>query len=234
MIVNDTPQDFRVFKTVTIGRSVTPPGTVTLAIIPNGKRCDSIKTRTFQSTLPSTPFLLHQEVIMPSFISWVPTPNDDISAFFDLAPVTAHDVVFDLGSGDGRLLFAALENGAGRVVGLELNKEKCEEAKEAACQRGVGDRTLFINEDVLDANLTEATVVVCYLCTTASAALKPKFARELAPGSRVVMESFPVPGWKPNQTIDLGYKRFYLYVMPPEIGEQGGDGPVMDLTDYEL
>jgi SAM-dependent methyltransferase len=158
---------------------------------------------------------------MPSFINWVPTPNDDISAFFDLAPVTSSDVVYDLGSGDGRLLFAALEKGAGKVVGVELDGERVRAAMDEARRKGLADRATFLNLDVLDANLTEAT-----------AALKPKFERELAPRTRVVMESFPIPSWKPVRTIDLGYKRFYLYFMPPEIGEEAGDGPVMDISDY--
>jgi len=71
-------------------------------------------------------------------------------------------------------------------------------------------------------NLSDATVVLCYLFTEASEALKPKFKSELQPGTRVVMESFPVEGWKPVQTEERGYKTFYLYVMPPEIMEQGG------------
>jgi len=171
---------------------------------------------------------------MPSFISWVPTPDDDIAAFFDLAPLTDGDVVYDLGSGDGRLLFAALRKGAGRAVGIELDGKRVKAARKEARRTGVTDRVHFRHGDVLDADLSEATVVVCYLCTTASIALGPKFEKELAPGARVVMESFPVPGWIPAATIDLGYKRFYLYNMPPEHGETGGDGPVMDLTDYEL
>jgi hypothetical protein len=73
-----------------------------------------------------------------------------------------------------------------------------------------------VEADVMDVDLSAATVVFCYLITAASAALKPKFERELKRGTRVVMESFPVPGWKPDNTWEYGYGHFYLYEMPPE------------------
>lgn len=161
---------------------------------------------------------------MPSFVSWVPTPFDDIEGFFELAPVSSSDIVFDLGAGDGQLLFAALERGAGRAVGVELDPERVRDAEQNAKAKGLEDKVRFLLADVMEADLSEATVVLCYLITSASAALKPKFEAELKPGARVVMESFPVPGWKPVRTVDKGAKRFYLYVMPPEPGEDYSAG----------
>ena len=134
---------------------------------------------------------------MPSFISFIPTPYEDIDSFFDLVPLAPSDVVYDLGSGDGRLLFAALEKGAGRAVGVELNPDHIQRAKETAASKGLEGRITFLPADVMDVNLADATVVLCYLFTTASTALKPKFEKELKVGTRVVMESFPVPGWNP-------------------------------------
>ena len=157
---------------------------------------------------------------MGSFIAYVPTPFEHIRPFFELAPVSASDTVYDLGSGDGRLLFAALENGAGRAVGVELNPDHVQTARAKAKENGLEDKVTFINTDVMEADLSGATVIFCYLITAASAALKPKFEAELKPGTRVVMESFPVPGWKPVKTMPLEYKTFYLYQMPPEIDEK--------------
>ena len=153
---------------------------------------------------------------MPSFISFIPTSHEEVDRFFELAPVSSSDVVYDLGSGDGRLLFAALDKGAGRAVGVELNTEHIRTAEETAKNKGVEDRITFIEGDVMEASLSDATLVLCYLSTAASAALKPRLESELKPGTRVVMETFPVPGWKPVQTLDRGYKHFYLYIMPPE------------------
>jgi SAM-dependent methyltransferase len=159
---------------------------------------------------------------MPSFISWVPTPFDDIDNFFKLARVTPFDLVYDLGSGDGRLLFAALDMGAGSAVGIDLDPVQIEKAKKTAREKGVEDRVTFIQADVMDVDLSPATVVLCYLITAASAALKPKLEAELRPGTRVIMESFPVHGWKPIETRGE-YKVFYLYRMPPELSAPGDE-----------
>ena len=152
---------------------------------------------------------------MGSFVSFVPTPFDDIDNFFKLAPVSAADVVYDLGSGDGRLVLAALQMGAGRAVGVELDPTLVQRASLKAGEQGLEDRVTFLEADVMDADLSPATVVLCYLITAATAALKPKFEAELKPGTRVVMESFPVRGWKAAETRGE-YKVFYLYRMPPE------------------
>ena len=152
---------------------------------------------------------------MPSFIGFVPTQAEFIRGFFELAPVTVGDVVYDLGSGDGRLVFAALEKGAQRAVGVELNPELVRQARAAAQSKGLEKRAIFLEADVMDVDLTEATLVLCYLFPTASAALKPKLARELKPGARVVMESFRIPEWIPARTTDIASRWFYLYHMPP-------------------
>ena len=103
---------------------------------------------------------------------------------------------------------------------MELNPDLAKTAWEKAKEKGLHDRVTFLEADVMGVNLSEATVVVCYLITAASAALKPKFEAELKPGTRVVMESFPVPGWKPAETMSYEYKNFYLYRIPPEIDEK--------------
>jgi SAM-dependent methyltransferase len=157
---------------------------------------------------------------MGSFISFVPTLLEDIDTFFELAPVSSADVVYDLGSGDGRLLFAALEKGAGKAVGVELDPAHAREARETARKRGLEDKVTFLETDVLDVDLANATVVLCYLYPTASAALKPKFESEFKPGTRIVMESFPIHGWKPAGVKEHGNKTFYLYRMLPEIMDQ--------------
>jgi ribosomal protein L11 methylase PrmA len=153
---------------------------------------------------------------MGSFIPLIPTPFEHVGPFFELAPVTAKDVVYDLGSGDGRLVFAAIEAGAGKAVGVELNLEHVQSATKKARQLDIEDRISFIHADVMDIKVSEATVILCYLITAASLALKPKFEAELRPGTRVVMESFPIPGWKADKTIFRDHKTHYLYCMPPK------------------
>jgi 16S rRNA G966 N2-methylase RsmD len=163
-----------------------------------------------------------------SFVAFVPTHPQHVDAFFELAPVSASDVVYDLGSGDGRLVFAALERGAGMAVGIELDHDIVRRTRAEGRKKGLQDRASFIQGDVLAVDLSEATVVFCYLTPQASAALKPKFERELRPGTRVVMESFPIPGWTPAQTAVRGYadyyetNEFYLYVPRGTVPGEGG------------
>jgi SAM-dependent methyltransferase len=153
---------------------------------------------------------------MPKFIGWVPTRDEYISAFFELAPLSSSDVVYDLGSGDGRLLFAALENGAETCVGIDIDPERVNEAKKAARSKGLDGKVTFIEADVLETDLSSATVILCYLYSTASAALRSKFEKELKPGTKIIMESFPVPGWKPVRFHIIKDRTFFLYTMPPE------------------
>jgi SAM-dependent methyltransferase len=153
---------------------------------------------------------------MPKFVKWVPTPDLFIEPFFELAPVSSSDIVYDLGSGDGRLLFAAMEKGAGKCTGIDIDPEMVKASNETAKNRGLDDRIAFIEDDFMGLDLSPASVVLCYILGSASAALRPKFEAELKPGSRVVMESFPVPGWKPVNTKEVNGRRFYLYIMPPQ------------------
>lgn len=155
---------------------------------------------------------------MPNFGGWFPTQPEFFNALFELCPVSPSDVVYDLGSGDGRLLFAALEKGAGRCVGIDIDPEQVKVAREAAKSLGVDNKVEFIEADVTEVDLSEASVVLCYLFPKASIPLRSKFEKELKPGTRVVMETFPVPGWKPIKTIvthGLSYC-FYTYTMPVE------------------
>jgi ubiquinone/menaquinone biosynthesis C-methylase UbiE len=169
---------------------------------------------------------------MPSFISFIPTPHEDIDGFFELVSLSSSDVVYDLGSGDGRLLFAALDKGAGKAVGIDIDPERIHEGREIAKSKGLDDRITFLEADVMEASLADASVILCYLSNSASAALKPKLESELKPGTRVVMESFPVSGWKPIQTVDRGYKHFYLYTMPPELTEESPPSSYADCEPY--
>jgi ribosomal protein L11 methylase PrmA len=153
---------------------------------------------------------------MPKYITWIPTQPGFIGTFFEICPVTKSDVVYDLGSGDGRLLFMAIEKGAGRCVGVEIDPDLVKMSRDTASNMGLDKKVIFIESDVMDVDLSEATVVLCYLLSAASADLKPKFEKELKPGTRVVMEAFPVPGWKPENIIDDDYTNFFLYTMPLE------------------
>lgn len=168
---------------------------------------------------------------MPKFIEWIPTQEQFINSFFQICPVSTSDVVYDLGSGDGRLLFAALGKGAAKCIGIDIDPDRVKVARKEARHLGVNNKVKFILADVMDVNLSKATVIFCYLCSTASTALKPKFEKELKPSTRIVMESFPIHGWKPIKENVTNGRDFYFYTMPPEkTGEQ--DTPVNHLQYY--
>ena len=157
---------------------------------------------------------------MPSFVGFVPTHPEHIDAFFELAPMSPSDVVYDLGSGDGRLVFAALERGAAKAIGIELDAALVRKARASARKKGLDGRATFIQADLIEVDLRQATVVFSYLCPAAWLVLREKFDSELKPGTRVVIESFPVPGWKVSGSTTRGYldyyeiNEFYLYMMP--------------------
>ena len=153
---------------------------------------------------------------MPKFVDWIPTQPEFVNAFFELCPLTSSDVVYDLGSGDGRLLFAALEKGAGRCVGIDIDTERVKAANEAAEGKGIHNRIKFVQADIMDVDLSEASVILCYLYSSASAALRPKFEKELKSGTRLVMEVFPIPGWKPVKESGANGRPFYFYTIPWE------------------
>lgn len=153
---------------------------------------------------------------MVKFVDWIPTQPEFVDSFFELCPVTSSDVVYDLGSGDGRLLFSALEKGAGRCVGVDIDPERIKAANEAAESKGFNDKIKFVQSDVLDVDLSDASVILCYLYSSASKELRPKFETELKEGTRIVMESFPIPGWKPVKEIVTNGRNFYYYTLPFE------------------
>jgi SAM-dependent methyltransferase len=155
---------------------------------------------------------------------YVPTPPGVVQVMLNTARVGAKDTVYDLGSGDGRLVIEAARRGA-RAVGLERNAELVAKARAAAREAGVAGRVCFVEADIFRADLREATVVTLYLLPAMLAELAPKLAAELPPGARVVSHDFPVPGWQPADTLyfeseekervmGFGGTHVYLYRAP--------------------
>jgi predicted RNA methylase len=109
---------------------------------------------------------------MPSFIDFIPPPFGDVDVFFELSTITPDEFVYDLGSGDGRLLFAALKKGTARAVGIEIDAKEVHEGTEIARNKGVEDKVTFVEADVLDIQIGDATNVLCYIHPVASSALR--------------------------------------------------------------
>ena len=132
-------------------------------------------------------------------VVWVPTPYALVEKMLDMAGVTPQDYVIDLGSGDGRNIIAAAKRGA-RGLGVEFNQEMVALAMRNAAKEGVADKARFVQGDMFEADISQATVLALFLLPDNLRKLTPKFQQQLKPGTRLVMNGFPIPGWDPDAT----------------------------------
>jgi predicted RNA methylase len=132
-----------------------------------------------------------------------------------LARVTANDVVYDLGSGDGRIVIMAAQKYGARAVGIEIDPKLVALSRQLAREGGVADKVTFLEADMFTTDISAATVVMLYLSTTINADLEPKLRRELKPGSRIVSQQFPMGRWLPDQTMRVLGQDLFLWILPP-------------------
>lgn len=140
-------------------------------------------------------------------IPFVPTPVEVIDRMLELAEVKKGDVLYDLGSGDGRIVIRAAEKYRIRAVGIEMDQQLLDKARWDAAFAGVAQLVEFRSEDALKANISDATVVTLYMLPWFNEAMKPSFEKQLKPGSRIVAHDFGIAGWPPDKTVKLpGYE----------------------------
>ena len=145
-------------------------------------------------------------------VRFLPTPDNVVDAMLDLAHVTAADVVFDLGSGDGRIPIAAATKYGARGVGIEIDEQLVRLAQENAIKAGVADRVTFIHGDLFRADISQASVVTLFLLPGLNIELIPKFKRELRPGARIVSHHFAMGDvWLPDVEQDVSGLTIYLW-----------------------
>lgn len=146
--------------------------------------------------LSSLALLLSLAVPQRSLAPYVPTPQDVVERMLALAGVTAADVVYDLGCGDGRIpITAALKYGA-RGVGVDIDPQRIEESKANARAAGVEHRVEFRLQDAMTVDVSKATVVTLYLLSSSNEQLRPILTRQLKPGARIVSHAFSMgPSW---------------------------------------
>lgn len=140
-------------------------------------------------------------------IPFVPTPIEVIDSMLELAEVKKGDVLYDLGSGDGRIVIRAAKKYGIHAVGIEMDRLLLDQARRDAKSAGVTHLVEFRSEDALKANISKATVITLYMLPWFNEAMKPSFATQLKPGSRIVAHDFGIAGWEPDQTVKLpGYE----------------------------
>ena len=147
-------------------------------------------------------------------VIYVPTPQEVVERMLEVAKVGKGDVLYDLGSGDGRIPVTAAKKFGIRAVGIDIDPERIREANENAKKNGVDKLVKFRNEDLFRANFREATVVTLYLLPDLNVKLRPKLWRELKPGTRIVSHQFDMGDWKPEKTIDVDGRTIYFWTVP--------------------
>ena len=139
----------------------------------------------------------------PEEIPFVPTPIEVVDKMLEMAEVQKDDVVYDLGSGDGRVVIRAAKKYGARGVGIEMDQTLLDKARKSAEAEGVSHLVDFRAEDALKTDLSPATVVTLYMLPWFNQAMKPSFRKYLKPGSRIVAHDFGIEGWQPDKTEKL-------------------------------
>jgi predicted O-methyltransferase YrrM len=153
--------------------------------------------------------------LRPPDVRYVPTPQSVVEVMLEMARVTSADVVYDLGSGDGRIPITAAKKYGARGVGIEIDPWYIRDANDNVSKAGVGDRVTFLNQDLFAADISQATVVTLFLLPRLNLALIPKLRRELRPGTRVVSHRFDMgEDWPPEQSRDVDGLMVYLWTIP--------------------
>jgi trans-aconitate methyltransferase len=151
-------------------------------------------------------------------VPFVPTNEAVVDEMLKVAKVGKSDVLYDLGSGDGRIPITAAKRFGTRGVGIDIDPERIKDANQNAVKAGVTDKVRFIQGDLFEADIREATVVTLYLLPEVNLRLRPKLLRELKPGTRVVSHNYDMGDWKPERTIKLnlqsGEHTVYFWTVP--------------------
>jgi trans-aconitate methyltransferase len=203
-----------------------------------------------RSTLPHTAIalaaiaLLHAEQLHAQVtrrdVPYVPTPDAVVDEMLRLARVERNDILYDLGSGDGRIVITAARRFGTRGTGVDIDPNRVRESNTNAANARVTDRVSFHVRDLFETDLREATVVTLYLLPAVNLRLRPKLFEELRPGTRVVSHAFDMGDWRPDSTIRVthpaGSATLYYWVIPARaegnwsITLPGGERYTMRLT----
>jgi protein-L-isoaspartate O-methyltransferase len=152
---------------------------------------------------------------------FVSTPPSVVDRMLEAADLRAGQLVYDLGSGDGRVLITAVQKYKVKGVGVEISALLCKATEDQVKALKLGDRVRVIHDDMMNVDLSPADVVIIYLETKSNEILRPKLEKQLRSGARVISHDFAVAGWRPNRTEQLdAYSRphtIYIYEMPPKL-----------------
>ena len=163
-------------------------------------------------------FNLSGEAKKISIAPFVPSPTTVVEYMLKMADLKAGEVLFDMGSGDGRTVIMAAKTFGARGVGIELREDLAKKALGSIHENGLNDRVTIMNDDMFNVNLTSADVVYLYLTTSANEKIKPKLESDLKNGARVVSHDYEIIGWRPVRVENfcenpqVGYPSHTIYL----------------------
>jgi precorrin-6B methylase 2 len=146
-------------------------------------------------------------------VIFVPTPQPVVDAMLEVAKVGPKDVLYDLGSGDGRIPVTAAKKFGTRAVGIDIDPQRIQEANANAKSAGVTDKVKFIQGDLFQQDLSQATVISLYLLPSLNLKLRPTLLN-LKPGTRIVSHAFDMGDWKPDQSLNVDGRMVYFWTVP--------------------
>ena len=147
-------------------------------------------------------------------VPFVPTPQPVVEAMLKLADVKKGDILYDLGSGDGRMVVTAAKLYGVKGTGIDIDPQRIQEANANAKKEGVENMVHFVNQDLFEADIHDATVVTLYLLPGINLKLKPKLWKDLKPGTRIVSHSFDMGDWQPEKKVDVDGRMIYFWTIP--------------------
>lgn len=147
-------------------------------------------------------------------VIYVPTSKLTVMAMLEMASVDSSDVIYDLGSGDGRIVITAAKEFGAKGVGIDIDPKRIQEARENAEAANVMDKVEFIQGDLFQSDFSEASVVTLYLLNRLNERLKPILLEQLKPGTKIVSHAFSMGDWKPEETKQVDGNTIYLWTVP--------------------
>jgi SAM-dependent methyltransferase len=143
-------------------------------------------------------------------VPYMPTHEKVVAEMLKVAKVGKDDILYDLGSGDGRIVITAAKEFGARGVGVDIDPDLVREARENAVKAGVADKVKFLQQDLFETDIREATVVTLYLLPEINRRLRPKLLSDLKPGTRVVSHNHDMGDWKPDKTLRVRVPHEYV------------------------
>jgi Methyltransferase domain len=149
-------------------------------------------------------------------VMWLPTPKELVDKMLDMAQVTANDLLFDLGAGDGVIAITAAQQRGARAVGIEYNPKLAAYAQTKVVEAGVQDKVRVVQGDIFETDFSQATVVTMYLLPEINYQLRPTLLK-MKPGTRVVSHDFDMVEWEPDAVVQTARSRAMLWVVPAQV-----------------